>query len=221
MSVSTSGVSLRERQRQEREQLIVSAAEELFLEQGYHDTSIDDIAARVGIAKGTVYLHFASKEELMVALHERGMRSFIGMLDTTLASDATPRHKLEVVIEHMFGSLSSRHYQLFTSVFRNPEFAEFAARLREKKSLLDDLWKEPTRRLIELLDAGKAAGEFDDSIPTPVMLALFWSLVAPHGFQRLIEREQMAPAAIARHVTNFFFKGIAAPHQTTLGGDHQ
>src|SRR5581483_8243141 len=61
-------LSLKERQRQEREQLILRAARELLMERGYHDMSIDEIAERVGISKGTVYLHFASKEDLVLAL---------------------------------------------------------------------------------------------------------------------------------------------------------
>src|SRR5579871_1033504 len=72
---------LKERQRLEREQLILEAADDLMLERGYHDTSIDDIAARVGISKGTVYHHFTSKEDLVVALLERGMRHLQATFD--------------------------------------------------------------------------------------------------------------------------------------------
>lgn len=54
--------SLKEKQRKERELLILEAAEEVMIEKGYHETSMEEIAARVGIAKGTVYLHFPSKE---------------------------------------------------------------------------------------------------------------------------------------------------------------
>src|SRR5579859_953804 len=97
MTVSERGVSLRERQRQERERLILRAASDLFVERGYHDTSMDDIATRVGIAKGTVYLHFASKEDLTLALLEQGVREFTHSLDTILSADGTPRDKLEAV----------------------------------------------------------------------------------------------------------------------------
>ncbi len=63
--------SLKERQRQERAALILQAAEEVLAEKGYHETSMDEIAARVGVAKGTVYLHFPSKEDLVFALFEQ------------------------------------------------------------------------------------------------------------------------------------------------------
>ena len=63
MSIADGPRSLKDRQREERERLILEAAEELLAEKGYHEMSIDEIAARVGVSKGTVYLHFSSKEE--------------------------------------------------------------------------------------------------------------------------------------------------------------
>lgn len=50
--------SLKEKQREERRTLILQMGEEVLMEKGYYEASIDEIAARVGIAKGTVYLHF-------------------------------------------------------------------------------------------------------------------------------------------------------------------
>ncbi len=64
----TTNLSLKEKQRQEREQLIIQAAEEVLQEKGYYETSMDEIAARVGIAKGTIYTHFPGKEELVLAI---------------------------------------------------------------------------------------------------------------------------------------------------------
>ncbi len=46
------------------------------MEKGYHDTAMDEIAARAGIAKGTLYQHFLHKEELGFALVERGLMLF-------------------------------------------------------------------------------------------------------------------------------------------------
>src|SRR5262244_2222241 len=85
---------LRERQREEREQLILEAAQELLVEKGYHEMSMDEIAARVGIAKGTVYLHFPSKEELMFALITRDMNNFLTTIDQHLAEADTPTTQL-------------------------------------------------------------------------------------------------------------------------------
>ena len=206
MTVSARGLSLRERQRQERERLILRAAEELFIERGYHDTSMDDIAARVGIAKGTVYLHFASKEDLTLALFERGIREFVRGLDAILSADGTPRGKLEAIFERTYGSMTDSSFQLFSSMFRSPEVM---ARLHEKRQILAALWEEPSQRLTEVLEEGKAAGEFDPTMPTPIMLSLLLGLLAPHRWERPVADKQVLPAEVARHISRFFFKGIA------------
>ena len=84
MSVADGPRSLKDRQREERERLILEAAEELLAEKGYHEMSIDEIATRVGVSKGTVYLHFPSKEELVLAQLVRGMQRFIQSADVVL-----------------------------------------------------------------------------------------------------------------------------------------
>src|SRR5690348_7655278 len=102
MTAAARPPSLKERQRRERERLILQAAEELLVERGYHEMSIDEIAGRVGISKGTVYLHFPSKEDLAVALLGHGVRNFHEALEATLSSDATPRAKLRAIIERVY-----------------------------------------------------------------------------------------------------------------------
>lgn len=56
---------------EERKNEILDAADELFGQKGFDGTSTNDILARVGIARGTLYYHFKSKEDIMDALIER------------------------------------------------------------------------------------------------------------------------------------------------------
>ena len=51
-TLHTPATSLKEKQRKEREELILQAAEEVFQEKGYYETSMDEIAARVGYRDG-------------------------------------------------------------------------------------------------------------------------------------------------------------------------
>ena len=51
---------------------ILNAAHHVFLEKGYHRTSMNDIAKRVGVSKGALYLYFGRKEELFKGIHETG-----------------------------------------------------------------------------------------------------------------------------------------------------
>lgn len=57
--------------RQERAERILDAAAELIIRWGYNKTTIDDIAKKAGVAKGTIYLHWKTREDLFRALMER------------------------------------------------------------------------------------------------------------------------------------------------------
>lgn len=57
-----------ERRKDARPQELLDAALALFVERGYAATRLDDVAARAGVSKGTLYLYFENKEELFKAV---------------------------------------------------------------------------------------------------------------------------------------------------------
>jgi TetR/AcrR family fatty acid metabolism transcriptional regulator len=195
---------LRERQREEREQLILKAAHELILEKGAAALTMEDIASRVGISRAAIYLHFPSKEDLILELMERGMRVFVDSLSATVDAPGTPREKLQAVIEQVFQSHDNR--QAFSEVFQDREMLH---RLAEKRGAMVGHWEEPMRRIAAVLEEGKAAGEFDPEMPTPIMLSILSGLFASHRSQRLLPYAQMPPDVVAKYVSRFFFKGVA------------
>lgn len=205
--VETGRRSLKERQRQEREDLILQVAEEVLMEKGYHETSMDEIALRVGIAKGTVYLHFARKEELIYALFERSVLAFLHAVEEITVSHETPRAKLEAILHKMYEGLTGKRMQLIFSMYSNPELQKGFG---EHKAKLHDVWEPLSVRITALLEEGKAAGEFDPTIPTAVMLSTFFSLLSPQGFKRLIVDGQIQPGELVRYLARFYFKGIEA-----------
>lgn len=73
----------RERERKERE--IVETARELFFEKGYLATTVDDIAARLEVSKGSIYLRFSSKDEIYYAVARSGLEVFRDMLASASA----------------------------------------------------------------------------------------------------------------------------------------
>src|SRR6266481_294684 len=108
MQPVTAPRSWKEKQRQEREVLILQVAEEVLMEKGYYETSIEEIAARVGIAKGTVYLHFPSKEDLVFAIFEHDMQEFLQFVERTMSSSKSAREKMEAILLFMCGGVFNR-----------------------------------------------------------------------------------------------------------------
>jgi AcrR family transcriptional regulator len=79
----TSSVRLRDAAgRQERAERILDSARELLLKWGYKRVTIDDVAAHAGIGKGTVYLHWKTREELYYAVI---LREYMGSIDEMIA----------------------------------------------------------------------------------------------------------------------------------------
>src|SRR5438270_9922900 len=207
MQVAHMPRSLKEKQRQEREVLILQVSEEVLMEKGYYETSMDEIAARVGIAKGTVYLHFPSKEDLVIAIFQRDMERLLQLIKTTIASSLTPHAKAEIILEQLYGSLFTRRMQLFYSI---SNFAELKQNIVEKKACVRDLWDEISADITSLLEEGKAAGEFDSSIPTAVMLSTFFSFLSQRSYQRLMVEEHIPADELAKQLARIYFKGITA-----------
>lgn len=66
--------------KEERRQHILDAVEALYLKHPDRMPSVEEVARRAGLAKGTVYLYFPSKEEMLLALHERQGQVFFAVL---------------------------------------------------------------------------------------------------------------------------------------------
>jgi len=73
--------------REERADRILDAAAELMLRWGYNKTTIDDIARLAGVAKGTIYLHWKTREDLFTALMRREYNRLVKDFQRRIASD--------------------------------------------------------------------------------------------------------------------------------------
>ena len=100
--------------RQEVRESILDAVDRLLERNGYKRMKIDDIAAEVGIGKGTVYLHFRSKEDVTLAHIDRIVQRLLVRLNEIADSNATPVSKLRSM-------LIARVMTRFDSVQHYPE----------------------------------------------------------------------------------------------------
>ncbi|WP_372525705.1 TetR/AcrR family transcriptional regulator [Piscinibacter sp.] len=155
--MSVPAVTPRQRRKEARPQELLDAALELFVEKGFAATRQDEIAARAGVSKGTLYLYYPSKEELLKAVIrerlsteiEAGMqqvRQHVGS-NADLLRSLLPRWW-----ENMFNSPASGVFKLIITEVRTfPEIADYY--MREVV--------EPGHHLIgTVLQRGIEAGEF-------------------------------------------------------------
>jgi len=87
---------------------LIDAALACFAERGFAATRLDDIAARAGVSKGTVYLYFPSKEELFKAVIRESLLPSIERAESLLSeSDASAADQLRRLIEFMTGRMAT------------------------------------------------------------------------------------------------------------------
>ncbi|MDO3408976.1 TetR/AcrR family transcriptional regulator [Saccharibacillus sp. CPCC 101409] len=103
----------------EKYEAILDAAFEIFGKKGFYDTKISEITEHAGIAKGTMYLYFKSKEELFAAVTERDWEQFMGDLLFRLKGADGLSDQLERIASHHLEYYYERkaHTKLF---FRTP-----------------------------------------------------------------------------------------------------
>lgn len=82
-----------------RAELILEAAQELFSRYGYERTSIDDIAQHLGIGKGSVYLDFRTKEDILVALLTRHANYVLNFVQELVDNGSSPLKTLSKILE--------------------------------------------------------------------------------------------------------------------------
>lgn len=142
-----------------RKNEILDAAESLFLEQGYEKTSTSDILKRVGIARGTLYYHFSSKEEILEGVISRLVER------NTKRAQKIARDPEKNVIEKLITIFSNPDLNnsflgyIFTMIYE-PEHAGL------HQSLLMRLMESAVPVVAEIIAQGNEEGLFNTPYPT-------------------------------------------------------
>src|SRR6266545_5987207 len=152
----------RERDRGDKRDRILQSAMRVFASKGFFGAKVSDIAEDAGVADGTIYLYFRSKDDLLISLFEEQMervnaelvramegaeratdklRSFIHAYMDLVAQN---RHAAEVI------TIELRQSAKFMKEYRNPRFAEFL------------------KTLAAVIDEGQRHGRFRADVPAPI-----------------------------------------------------
>ena len=107
--------------RLDKKALIMTTALELFANNGYHSTSISDIAKKAGISKGLLYNYFISKEELITEILAQGIDSMADFFDPNNDGVLT-EEEMESFIRNIFEFLrkDAQYWKLYYAVFLQP-----------------------------------------------------------------------------------------------------
>src|SRR5881394_3629008 len=89
----------------DKRDLILRAATRVFAQGGFHQSQVADVARVAGVAAGTVYLYFRSKDDLLVSIFERSMKVALEEGRAVIARTADPRERLRQFAKLHLGRL--------------------------------------------------------------------------------------------------------------------
>ncbi len=125
----------RARERAERRQQILEAARRLFLDQGFDETSVEEIAEAAEVSKGLVYFYFRSKDELLAALVRETYTPLLEALNRLeQETDQDPVHRLRrfLHLEIAFYREHARFFRLVASLVAGYEGQQIRPEYREE-----------------------------------------------------------------------------------------
>ena len=198
------------RRKEARPEEITAAALELFVERGYAATRLEDVAARAGVSKGTLYLYFANKEELFKAVVREALVArlveFRGQIEHFQGSSF---ELLDLVFKTWWERIGSTRIsgipKLIISEARNfPEIARFYVR---------EVIRPGRETLAAVIRRGIERGEFRKVDPDTVAHLLAAPMLQISLWRNSLEPcsdERIDPAALIKAHVEMLSRGLAA-----------
>jgi AcrR family transcriptional regulator len=198
------------RRRAERATRILDAAADLLLRHGYRRVTIDDVAAAANIGKGTVYLHWKTREQLFTAVFEREVLRAIGELRQALRQDP------QACLLHRFARtyfLAIAHRPLLRGfLLADPDLLGKLTTSRD--TARDDRHSEMARGYLELLaDHGLLRDDMDIDEVGYAYQATFEGFLQAEGSAPADRLNQRADL-LARTIQRAFESDLAIPDTT-------
>lgn len=160
----------------ERHNEIIKAATDLFYDKSYHDVTMDDIAEEVGVAKGTLYLYFSSKEKLYLEILEKSFAAIESTLQEEIEKKDSAPVKLKKILTLIFGFY--RENKKVLKILGRDE-----THLIQEHYELTERWRLNRIRLYEtIIQKGISEGAFIDQNPKLRALMLYGAIGAVMSF---------------------------------------
>ena len=169
----------------ERRNEIIITAEEFFLTKGFNKTTVNDILKRIGIAKGTFYHYFVSKEEVLDAVIGQIIDQEISRAKEIQASNGSALEKLITFLAQ--NSQEDERKEEIVDKFQMPENS-----LMKQRALAGTI-NQVCPVLAEMIEVGRQQGEFNTAYP----LESIQFLIA--GIQTMFDEIEKLPPEIIQY----------------------
>lgn len=174
----------------DKRERILGAAERIFARHGFFAARVSEIAKEAGVADGTIYLYFKSKDDLLISLFENRMKQVNEELRVAIAG-RPPAEQLRAFIRRYLQLVSDepaaaevltielRQSSKFMKEYENPEFADFL------------------RMLGGIIADGQARGELDQAIPSHIAARMIFGILDELALAWVLAKQPLRSPAIS------------------------
>ena len=181
---------------------IIEAACRVFARTGYYNSRVSDIAREAGVASGTIYLYFKTKEEILVTLFREKMAAWVAHVRSQIAAepDAVARVRRLVAL----------HFRVLEN---DPAMAEVVqVELRQGHKFFRGASAAEISSYFELigsiLEEGRAAGTIRDDVPVKVATKMLFGAMDQVATSWVLGKRTYQLSDVADAVATVFLRGV-------------
>lgn len=188
----------------DKHEAILRAATSVFARNGYFNSKVADIAREAGVADGTVYLYFKSKEEILHSIFDRTMEEAIAEGRKQLEAITDPREKLRrIAFLHLERMGSDRDLAIV-----------FQVELRGSTKFMEEFsaagFAEYLGLIRGVISEGQAAGAFRPELNPKIVAKLFFGALDEMATNWILSKRRYKLAPLADQVLDIFLCGVSA-----------
>ncbi len=185
-------------------QQIVDAAVRVFARTGYYNSRVSDIAREAGIASGTIYLYFKTKDEILVTLFREKMAQWVGYVRREIAAEPDALAKIRRLV--------ALHFRVLE---QDPDLAEVVqVELRQGHKFFRGASAREVSAYFDLIEGvlreGIAAGLVRPDLPVKVATKVLFGAMDQMATSWVLGKRAYRLSDAAEAVAAIFLKGVSA-----------
>ena len=189
----------------DKPQQIIEAAVRVFARKGYYNSRVSDIAREAGIAAGTIYLYFKTKDDILVTLFRDKMAEFVGALRKAIADQPDAASKVRRLVSLHFSMLED-----------DPDLAEVVqVELRQGQKFFRGASGQEIGAYFALiasvLEEGVAEGRVRPGLSVKVATKMLFGAMDQMATSWVLGKRGYRLVDTAPAVADIFLQGVAAP----------
>jgi TetR/AcrR family fatty acid metabolism transcriptional regulator len=186
----------------DKHQQIIEAAVRVFARNGYYNSRVSDIAREAGVASGTIYLYFKTKDEILVTLFREKMAAWVASVRDEIAGEPDPVAKIRRLVALHFSVLE-----------KDPALAEVVqVELRQGHKFFRGASAHEISAYFELigsvLEEGQAAGVFRDDVPVKIATKVLFGAMDQMATSWVLGKRKYRLTEAAEAVATVFLRGV-------------